>query len=98
MFKVLDKKFKIISKSLINCYKIDSNIYKRVNTLSHNPINGQIRYSSTTSGSDQTSDSFEERPQFPGSRSEWTQELKFIEPNSYEGIPVFRVIDKNGNT
>ena len=52
---------------------------------------------STSTPSDHSSDPYEERPQFPGSRSEWTQELKFIDPTNYEGIPVYRVVDKNGN-
>ncbi|XP_054164811.1 2-oxoisovalerate dehydrogenase subunit alpha, mitochondrial-like [Oppia nitens] len=38
----------------------------------------------------------EERPQFPGSRSQWTQELRFVDPDSYPGIPVYRVVDKSG--
>ena len=42
---------------------------------------------STSTPSDHSSDPYEERPQFPGSRSEWTQELKFIDPTNYEGIP-----------
>lgn len=52
---------------------------------------------STSTPGDRKPDAFEERPQFPGSRSDWTQELRFIDPTNYEGIPVFRVVDKNGN-
>lgn len=37
-----------------------------------------------------------DRPQFPGSRSQWTHQMKFIDPNSYEGIPVYRVMNRNG--
>ena len=39
----------------------------------------------------------EERPLFPGSRSKFTEKLEFIEPDIYEGIPVYRVMDKKGS-
>lgn len=38
-----------------------------------------------------------ERPEFPGSRSQFTTDLKFVDPNSYDPIPVFRVLDTGGN-
>ena len=38
----------------------------------------------------------EERPQFPGSRSKFTEKLEFLEPDSYEGIPVYRVMNRKG--
>jgi len=38
----------------------------------------------------------EERAQYPGSRSSFTDKLEFIQPNIYDGIPVYRVMDRNG--
>jgi len=38
-----------------------------------------------------------ERPNFPGSRSEWTTSLDFVQPDIYDGIPVYRVMDPRGN-
>ncbi|KZS13846.1 2-oxoisovalerate dehydrogenase subunit alpha [Daphnia magna] len=40
--------------------------------------------------------SSDERPQFPGSRSQWTEKLEFIRPDLYDGIPVYRVMDRKG--
>ena len=38
-----------------------------------------------------------DRPEFPGSRSKFTTELKFLDSSSYETIPTFRVLDQSGN-
>ena len=38
----------------------------------------------------------EDKPQFPGSRSKWTDTLEFIVPEHFEGIPVYRVMDRDG--
>lgn len=38
----------------------------------------------------------EERANYPGSRSSFTDKLEFIQPNIYDGIPVYRVMDRNG--
>ncbi|KAK2709420.1 hypothetical protein QYM36_013175 [Artemia franciscana] len=38
----------------------------------------------------------EDRPQFPGSRSQWTEKLEFIQPDIYDGIPVYRVMNTKG--
>ena len=43
-----------------------------------------------------TNNTVEDKPQFPGSRSKWTENLEFIVPEQYEGIPVYRVLDRNG--
>lgn len=32
----------------------------------------------------------EDRPQFPGSKSTFTEKLEFLQPDSYDGIPVYR--------
>lgn len=39
----------------------------------------------------------EERAAFPGSRSSFTGKLEFLEPEKYDGIPVYRVMDRNGS-
>ncbi|KAK3872025.1 hypothetical protein Pcinc_022872 [Petrolisthes cinctipes] len=39
----------------------------------------------------------EEQPNFPGSRSKWTESLDFVQPDLYDGIPVYRVMDRKGN-
>lgn len=41
-------------------------------------------------------DEIEDKPNFPGSRSKWTSKLSFIDSESYEGIPVFRVMNRDG--
>ncbi|RWS30782.1 2-oxoisovalerate dehydrogenase subunit alpha-like protein [Leptotrombidium deliense] len=38
----------------------------------------------------------EDRPQFPGSRSRWTQKLQFTASTDFEGIPVYRVMNRDG--
>lgn len=38
----------------------------------------------------------DDKPHFPGSRSSFTEKLDFIEPDIYDGIPVYRVMDKKG--
>lgn len=56
-----------------------------------------VNTSSSSSGSSSSSSSTSgDRPQFPGSRSEWTEKLEFIRSESYEGIPVYRVMNRDG--
>ena len=38
----------------------------------------------------------DDRPQFPGSRSKWIEKLEYLKPETYEGIPVYRVLDRKG--
>lgn len=38
----------------------------------------------------------EDRPVFPGSRSNYIHSLEFLRPDMYDGIPVYRVMNKNG--
>lgn len=38
----------------------------------------------------------EDRPNFPGSRSSWTEKLEFVQPDLYDGIPVYRILDATG--
>lgn len=38
----------------------------------------------------------DEKPEFPGSRSTFTDRLELIDPEAYEGIPVYRVMDRDG--
>lgn len=38
----------------------------------------------------------EDRPQFPGSRSEYTTKLEFLRPDDIKGIPVYRVLNAKG--
>lgn len=37
-----------------------------------------------------------DKPLFPGSRSSWTEKLEFLGSEAYEGIPVYRVTDRDG--
>ncbi|XP_076069867.1 2-oxoisovalerate dehydrogenase subunit alpha, mitochondrial-like [Oratosquilla oratoria] len=39
----------------------------------------------------------EDKPNFPGSRSQWTEKLEFVQPDLYDGIPVYRVMDRNSD-
>jgi hypothetical protein len=38
----------------------------------------------------------DDKPQFPGSRSDWTSNLQFLRPDDFPGIPVYRVMDRTG--
>lgn len=38
-----------------------------------------------------------DRPQFPGSQSQWTEKLEFVKSDIYDGIPVYRVLNRDGN-
>ena len=38
----------------------------------------------------------EEKPEFPGSRSQFVHELQFLQPDMIEGIPVYRVMNRKG--
>ncbi|XP_063239500.1 2-oxoisovalerate dehydrogenase subunit alpha, mitochondrial isoform X2 [Bacillus rossius redtenbacheri] len=42
-------------------------------------------------------DSAADRPMFPGASARWTDQLQLIEPGSYGRIPVYRVLDYDGN-
>ena len=37
-----------------------------------------------------------EKPEFPGSRSRFIEKLQFLDPEQYEGIPVYRVMNRDG--
>ncbi|XP_053908853.1 2-oxoisovalerate dehydrogenase subunit alpha, mitochondrial isoform X2 [Cuculus canorus] len=39
----------------------------------------------------------EEKPQFPGASAEFADRLEFIQPNVISGIPVYRVMDRQGH-
>ncbi|KAM9514337.1 2-oxoisovalerate dehydrogenase subunit alpha, mitochondrial [Guaruba guarouba] len=39
----------------------------------------------------------EEKPQFPGASAEFAERLEFIQPNVISGIPVYRVMDRQGH-
>lgn len=43
-----------------------------------------------------TDSSVEDKPEFPGSRSKWSHSLEFILPETYDGIPVYRVMSRDG--
>lgn len=34
--------------------------------------------------------------QFPGAKATYTEELNFLRPDSYDGIPIYRVMDQKG--
>ncbi|XP_013400822.1 2-oxoisovalerate dehydrogenase subunit alpha, mitochondrial-like isoform X2 [Lingula anatina] len=39
----------------------------------------------------------EDRPQFPGSKTRsWSEKLEFTQPDIYDGIPVYRVMNREG--
>ncbi|XP_078517188.1 2-oxoisovalerate dehydrogenase subunit alpha, mitochondrial [Lissotriton helveticus] len=40
--------------------------------------------------------SLEEKPQFPGASAEFVDKLDFIQPNVISGIPIYRVMDRQG--
>ena len=36
-------------------------------------------------------------PNFPGAKATYTESMNFLLPDSYDGIPVYRVMDRQGN-
>uniref|UniRef100_A0A8C4TJJ3 2-oxoisovalerate dehydrogenase subunit alpha n=1 Tax=Erpetoichthys calabaricus TaxID=27687 RepID=A0A8C4TJJ3_ERPCA len=38
----------------------------------------------------------EEKPQFPGASADFVERLEFIQPNVISGIPIYRVMDRQG--
>ena len=38
----------------------------------------------------------DDKPQFPGAHSSFTEKLKFLNKDSYDPIPVYRVMNKMG--
>lgn len=42
-------------------------------------------------------DSSLDKPQFPGASAEFVDNLEFIQPNVISGIPIYRVMDRQGN-
>ncbi|XP_050784519.1 2-oxoisovalerate dehydrogenase subunit alpha, mitochondrial isoform X1 [Gopherus flavomarginatus] len=40
--------------------------------------------------------SLEEKPQFPGASADFVDKLDFIQPNVISGIPIYRVMDRQG--
>ncbi len=40
--------------------------------------------------------SLDEKPQFPGASAEFVDKLDFIKPNVISGIPIYRVMDRQG--
>uniref|UniRef100_A0A2K6FXK3 2-oxoisovalerate dehydrogenase subunit alpha n=1 Tax=Propithecus coquereli TaxID=379532 RepID=A0A2K6FXK3_PROCO len=40
--------------------------------------------------------SLEDKPQFPGASAEFIDKLEFIQPNVISGIPIYRVMDRQG--
>ena len=38
-----------------------------------------------------------DRPLYPGAKSKFTEKLEFLLPETVEGIPVYRVLDRRGN-
>jgi len=44
----------------------------------------------------QQTESKETLAQFPGAKAEYTQKLEFLQPDVYNGIPIYRVMDRSG--
>lgn len=40
--------------------------------------------------------SLDDKPQFPGASAEFIDKLEFIQPNVISGIPIYRVMDRQG--
>ncbi|XP_074649521.1 2-oxoisovalerate dehydrogenase subunit alpha, mitochondrial-like [Tubulanus polymorphus] len=80
--------FSTLCRGFVHCRNAPKSLFRPV-TLS-----SAVRHSSTSSSSPIEP---EDRPVFPGSRSQWTEKCSFILPEQYEGIPVYRVMDKKGN-
>ena len=59
----------------------------------HSQSNERLSQHSTTKLTDLVVD----KPNFPGSRSRWTEQLEFVFPDTYDGIPVYRVMNRDGH-
>ncbi|XP_023240798.1 2-oxoisovalerate dehydrogenase subunit alpha, mitochondrial-like [Centruroides sculpturatus] len=38
-----------------------------------------------------------DRPEFLGAKSRWTETIEFVQPDIYDGIPVYRLMNREGN-
>ncbi|KAK6185343.1 hypothetical protein SNE40_007597 [Patella caerulea] len=65
-------------------------IYQCLGKRSFHRINSIICSENVTS-------KFDDKPEFPGSKSEFVSKLEFIEPDNIKGIPVYRALGRNGN-
>ncbi|XP_013790722.1 2-oxoisovalerate dehydrogenase subunit alpha, mitochondrial-like [Limulus polyphemus] len=81
-------------RSLLYSRRIERFLLKKIAIY---PLPISYRYENT-SGPAQQIPKLEEtdRPVFPGSRSRWTEKLEFIQPDTYDGIPVYRVTNRDG--
>lgn len=84
----------VFRRCLLHSRRIERLLLK--NKVTH-PLPVSYRHEST-SGPAQQIPKLEEtdRPVFPGSRSQWTEKLEFIHPDIYDGIPVYRVTNRDG--
>lgn len=41
-------------------------------------------------------DAVHDKPQYPGFQTEYINKLEFLEPNVEDGIPVYRVLSRDG--
>ena len=82
----------ILNKTLVLCKK-SVKCHKSLVT-SHRHLCSVA--SSKTVSEPSINTTLEDKPQFPGSRSKWTETLEFIVPEHFAGIPVYRVMDRNG--
>ncbi|XP_078097808.1 2-oxoisovalerate dehydrogenase subunit alpha, mitochondrial isoform X1 [Mustelus asterias] len=61
------------------------------------PLTGARRALSTSHAAHQQEfTSLDEKPQFPGASAEFVDRLEFIQPNVISGIPIYRVMDRQG--
>ncbi|XP_074594105.1 branched chain keto acid dehydrogenase E1 subunit alpha [Brevipalpus obovatus] len=87
----------MLAKSLL--YNVINNRLTSRLLPSIRTVGGQVNLHSDHGGGGNVNtklDDMEDRPQFPGSRSMWTSKLSFIRSDMYEGIPVFRLMNRDG--
>ncbi|XP_071490754.1 2-oxoisovalerate dehydrogenase subunit alpha, mitochondrial-like [Diadema antillarum] len=61
--------------------------------LRHDVVRKQLHYSATRCQEFAVDD---DKPRFPGSKSVFTEKLSFLQPDTYDGIPVYRVMNRDG--
>lgn len=60
------------------------------------PCGGRRQFTTSVAFQQESNPPEEERAQFPGSRSKYINQLTFVQPDTYDGIPVYRVMNRKG--
>uniref|UniRef100_A0A9J8B8V9 2-oxoisovalerate dehydrogenase subunit alpha n=1 Tax=Cyprinus carpio carpio TaxID=630221 RepID=A0A9J8B8V9_CYPCA len=84
------------ARGLTKLYRIGLHAIRQNTTLKATTFLQQRAFRLNGALRQQPFDSSAEKPQFPGASAEFIDHLEFIQPNVISGIPVYRVMDRQG--